>query len=106
MSFQAKTAPKRIQASAAKQEALARREEREAARQVRNGILCQCSDEGCKTRVYGIDPFFSSPCGTFCTVDMLKHAKVCGVCNYEMRKHFPEMNFAAVKEWKQRRSEV
>jgi hypothetical protein len=47
----------------------------------------ECSEPGCTVTVYREDPFYSSPCGTFCTAHFREHAKTCGVCGDE----FPEL---------------
>lgn len=41
----------------------------------------QCSE--CDTVVSPADPYYATPCGTFCSQCMEKHAKECGVCAHE-----------------------
>lgn len=43
----------------------------------------ECSGTGCDELVYPDDPYYSSPCGTFCTECMDAHALECGVCRSE-----------------------
>lgn len=43
---------------------------------------CACSE--CNTLVTRSDPYFATPCGTFCSSCMeSKHAKECGICKSE-----------------------
>lgn len=45
------------------------------------GEPVDCSD--CGTSVYPEDPYFATPCGTFCSKCMRKHVKQCEVCKNE-----------------------
>lgn len=42
---------------------------------------CECSD--CPEIVRAEDPYFATPCGTFCGGCMLAHARECGICASE-----------------------
>ena len=44
----------------------------------------ECSEDGCRVRVYPEDPYFATPCGTYCTEHMREHVKECGAC----KNHF------------------
>ena len=44
----------------------------------------ECSEKDCTERVYPEDPYFATPCGTYCTEHMREHVKECGVC----KNHF------------------
>ncbi len=44
----------------------------------------ECSEDGCKEMVSANDPYYSSPCGTFCESCMTeKHAEACEICRNE-----------------------
>ncbi len=47
----------------------------------------QCSADECNTTVNPEDPYFATPCGTYCSEHMREHAQTCEVC----RKAFPEL---------------
>jgi hypothetical protein len=43
----------------------------------------ECNGDGCKTKVYPEDPYFATPCGTYCTDHMREHVKGCEICRNE-----------------------
>lgn len=43
----------------------------------------ECQEDGCGAQVEADDPYFATPCGTFCPEHMREHAKGCGVCAKE-----------------------
>jgi hypothetical protein len=47
----------------------------------------QCNGDGCDTTVNPSDPYYATPCGTYCSEHMREHAQTCEVC----RKQFPEL---------------
>jgi hypothetical protein len=47
----------------------------------------QCSADGCDTNVNPEDPYYATPCGTYCSEHMREHVKDCEAC----RKAFPEL---------------
>jgi hypothetical protein len=46
----------------------------------------ECSQDGCKETVSRDEPYFATPCGTWCDEHMRGHVEGCGVCADE----FPE----------------
>jgi len=42
-----------------------------------------CSQDGCTTMVNREDPYFATPCGTYCSVHMRAHMKDCDICRAE-----------------------
>ncbi len=45
-----------------------------------------CSEPGCSSIVHSEDPYFATPCGTYCSEHMGEHVKGCEIC----RSEFPE----------------
>ena len=43
----------------------------------------ECSADGCTVKVYPKDPYFATPCGTYCTEHMREHVKGCEICRNE-----------------------
>jgi hypothetical protein len=43
----------------------------------------QCSGDSCKTIVTPDDPYYATPCGTYCGECMKEHAKDCEICRKE-----------------------
>lgn len=43
----------------------------------------ECSHEGCTVRVHEEDPYFATPCGTYCSEHMHAHVKDCEICRNE-----------------------
>lgn len=56
----------------------------------------ECNGDGCKTKVYPEDPYFATPCGTFCTEHMREHSKDCPICRNEFDTE-PRENCEACK---------
>ena len=50
----------------------------------------ECSEDGCTERVYPENPYFSSPCGTYCTEHMRLHVKTCEICRNEFPAATPD----------------
>lgn len=46
-------------------------------------LACECNGEKCGAKVHPEDPYYSSPCGTFCSDCMHDHAEECEVCANE-----------------------
>lgn len=46
----------------------------------------ECSD--CVTVVTPDDPYFATPCGTYCDSCMATHVEKCGVCSHEFGDEF------------------
>jgi hypothetical protein len=44
---------------------------------------CQCSHKGCTTMVNPEDPYYATPCGTYCSTHMREHLKSCEICRNE-----------------------
>jgi len=42
-----------------------------------------CNGDGCRTEVFPEDPYFGTPCGTYCSGCMRRHMKSCEVCRNE-----------------------
>jgi hypothetical protein len=49
---------------------------------------CVCSHDGCSAKVYPEDPYYATPCGTYCSEHMRMHADECEVCRSEFRDEF------------------
>jgi len=41
---------------------------------------CPCSHKGCATMVNPEDPYYATPCGTYCSAHMRGHMKSCEIC--------------------------
>jgi hypothetical protein len=48
----------------------------------------ECSEEGCTTILHPEDPYYATPCGTYCSEHMREHVKGCEIC----RNEFPEID--------------
>lgn len=48
--------------------------------------MIPCS--GCDRSVYPVDPYYSSPCGTYCTPCMEQHIEGCDICGDEFSFDF------------------
>jgi hypothetical protein len=42
-----------------------------------------CSESGCTTMVNPEDPYYATPCGTYCSEHMREHMKSCEICRNE-----------------------
>jgi hypothetical protein len=48
-----------------------------------DGDTEECNGWDCQTRVTQDDPYYATPCGTFCSACMVQHVKDCGICRNE-----------------------
>lgn len=46
-------------------------------------LTYECNGEKCGAKVYPEDPYYATPCGTFCSDCMHDHAKECEICASE-----------------------
>ncbi len=49
---------------------------------------CTCNGPDCDQKVLPEDPYYATPCGTFCSTRMREHVKECGVCRGEFSADF------------------
>lgn len=42
-----------------------------------------CNGDNCNAEVYPEDPYFATPCGTYCSRCMRRHMKECEICRGE-----------------------
>lgn len=49
---------------------------------------CTCNGSGCDQEVLAEDPYYATPCGTYCSDCMEKHIAVCEVCKSEFADDF------------------
>jgi hypothetical protein len=47
-----------------------------------------CNGEDCFVAVHPEDPYYATPCGTYCSTCMRKHVKDCGICVTEFGGDF------------------